>query len=98
MTATNDTALAAYVAAHAAAAELLEDIAEAHIDSPFTFAFEIEITASANVNVPSRLPPDSIPVSGMNREAVVETGLSLERTAAETRALELPCEPKHPGD
>jgi len=29
MTATNDTALAAYVAAHAAAAELLEDIAEA---------------------------------------------------------------------
>ncbi|HOA53012.1 MAG TPA: hypothetical protein PKI05_12235, partial [Thermogutta sp.] len=60
---------------------------------------EIEVTASVNVNVPSRLPPSSSPLGGLNREcreSVVETGLSLERASAETRALVMRTGAFHP--
>lgn len=57
---------------------------------------EIEITASINVNVPSRLPPQAFPGNGLNREAIAETGLSLERSAAETRALVMRTGAFHP--
>jgi len=57
---------------------------------------EIEITASTNVNVPSRLPPSPLSGDVLNRESVVETGLSLERSAADTRALVMRTGAFHP--
>lgn len=57
---------------------------------------EIEITASTNVNVPSRLPPQPFAGNELNRDPIVEAGLSLERSAAETRALLMRTQGFHP--
>ncbi|MGQ9563409.1 MAG: flagellar biosynthesis protein FlhF [Thermogutta sp.] len=57
---------------------------------------QIEITASTNVNVPSRLPPQPFLGNGLNRDPIVEAGLSLERSAAETRALAMRTGAFHP--
>ncbi|MGQ9504666.1 MAG: flagellar biosynthesis protein FlhF [Thermogutta sp.] len=57
---------------------------------------QIEITASTNVNVPSRLPPQPFLGNGLNRDPIVEAGLSLERSAAETRALVMRTGAFHP--
>lgn len=50
---------------------------------------EIEVVASFGVNVPSRLPSESPGTLNLRQAPAVEGGLSLERPAAETRALVL---------